>query len=597
MYKEVAITKQGWDNLSPTQQKRYAKEHPTSMFSRALNLVILKNKAREIRADIKDLKLQLTKRISKVKKLKIEQTLKRKKIRLQDINEDIKSLQKLLEKHKQPSSPKSTKPIKPVIEEVKLVETINPVKIDEKPIETINPAIEELKPVEEPTVNKETLNKKDKSVMDYFNAPLPKESDYLTNRWLKVRKNTAIRLEKSAKLDELREKINSYYPEGATEELKQQYRDLADELDDLNNNKKPSDHTYKRYDDNIKNTEETIRKTRAALFNYLDGVLEGKYNASDYNNVRKRVEDLINSVGLDYTVALVNTNKKYPKYWNHLLKHPEDRSKIVPILTLFDEEQIEDEDDYFNDVENQEKFLRTLSPRVHLAAIKNKKYICQTFKELEDKYIPFKILDIKTTGQKRSFANINRVSLCLEANAFNSVQVGDSSERAKYIQERIELTQKLIEEDKERLDVALTTGKGIETQIQRLKEDEKDLKNLLKKEKYKWYTFCPDSVLVQKALLAHEYGHYIYNIASRKYYDRVWKSIGYTYSEVRNSEVKYLMSEYGISNPKEFFAESFCMYHFGHPLPSHIKLMVDSILELAKDAYPDYGYMFEGITD
>ena len=570
IYQEVAITKQGWDNLSPTQQKKYVKEHPTSMFSRALNLVILKNKAREIRADIKDLKLQLTKRISKVKKLKIEQTLKRKKIRLQDINEDIKSLQKLLEKHSKPSSPKPTKPIKPVIEEVK--------------------------PVEEQKAGKET-SKKYKPVMDYFNAPLPKESDYLTNRWLKVRKNNAIRFEKADKLDELREKINSYYPEGAPEELKQQYRDLSDELDGLNNNRKPSDYIYTKYDSNIKNTEETIRKTRAALFNYLDDVLEGNYNASDYNNVKRRVEDLIDSVGLDYTVALVNTNKKYPKYWNHLLKHPEDRSKIVPILTLFDEEQIEDEDDYFNDVENQEKFLRTLSTRVHLGAVKDKKYICQTFKELEDKYIPFKIFDIKTTGQKFSFANISRASLCLSAKSFNSVEVGDSSERAKYNQERIKLKEKLIKDDKERLDVALTTGAFIETQRKRLKEDEKDLEELLEKAKYKWFTFCPDNVLIQKSILAHEYGHYLYNIASRKHYDRVWQYIEHTYREVRNSEVKYLMSEYGISNPKEFFAESFCMYHFGHPLPSHIKLMVDSVLELAKDAYPDYGYMFEGITD
>ena len=44
MIESLAITQSGWDKLTDSQKKKFSKQHPTSKFSRAFNLILLNQK-------------------------------------------------------------------------------------------------------------------------------------------------------------------------------------------------------------------------------------------------------------------------------------------------------------------------------------------------------------------------------------------------------------------------------------------------------------------------------------------------------------------------------------------------------------------------
>lgn len=536
MYIIEAITKQGWDKLTPAEKKKYAKQHPNSNFSRALNLSILRVKAKEISGKIAQLKVDIVKYKSKAKKLQLTQSIKYNTTRLSNIKAEIVRLQKLLA----PSNQGTV------------------VKVPSKP-----------------KVSKEPITK----TKNYDKLPMPVEDDYMDKRWKQSKQKIEKLYELEADEDALRRKhldwTNQHKDVDFTQlpeyqQYHQKLGDLFEECMKLKKSFKPYDNMRYRQMNFIASLEDSNKRVRSNLFKYLDKCMTSQpISPKEFNEIKQQVSQSIDDCGIDYFIALVNTNEDYGDYWDYIEKHPEKRSLMVPIMTLFDEEQVTD-DSEFSTVQQQNEYLATLAPTVHLNSINDKRPICEQFKELESKYVPFRVDEIKTTNQKYSIARINLNTLSLNADSFNNAKLYENETHREFLKGQIKRANDILTDNP---DLLSSERRQVLNKIKALEESLK----------YRWFTFRQQGKLESKYTITHEYGHYLSFIS--RWADSTGNMIQQVYNQVYNSNLKYKLTEYSMSNREEFFAECFNMYHYGEPLPDICKNLVETVIEKAKQAY------------
>lgn len=528
MYIVTSITKHGWDKLTPDEKKKYAKQHPNSDFSKALNLSILRVKTDEIKQKITQIKIDITKCKSRSEKLQLVQSLKYNTTRLSNMKAEINRLQKLL------------------VPSVKLSEQVQT-------------------PVVKPK--------------NYDLLPMPEEDDYMDNRWKRSKQKIEKLYELEADENALHRKhldwLNQHKDVDFTQlpEHRQYYQKLGDLLDktmELKRSFKPYDNTRYRQMNFIASLEDSNKRVRSNLFKYLDKCMTSQpISPKEFNEIKQQVSRSIDDCGIDYFIALVNTNEDYDDYWNYIKKHPEKRSLMVPIMTLFDDEQVPD-DSEFSTVQQQNEYLATLAPTVHLNSINDKRPICEQLKELESKYIPFRVGEIKTTNQKSSNARINLSALTLNADSFNNAKLYEDETYAELLKGQIERANNILTDNP---DLSSSERRQVFNKIKALEESLK----------YRWFTFRQQGKLESKYTITHEYGHYLSFIS--RWADSTGNMIQDAYYQVYNSNLKYQLTEYSMSNREEFFAECFNMYHYGEPLPDICKNLVETVIEKAKQAY------------
>ena len=536
MYIIEAITKQGWDKLTPAEKKKYAKQHPNSNFSRALNLSILKVKAKEIRSKIAQLKVDIVKYKSKSKKLQLTQSIKYNTTRLSNIKAEIVRLQKLLAPSNQGTVVKT--PPKPKVSKEPVVKAKN-----------------------------------------YDLLPLPSEDDYMDKRWKQSKQKIEKLYELEAEEDALRRQHLKWVNEHVDVDFTQlpEYKQYHQKLGDVFGKRMELKKTFKPYDSMryrqmhcIHGLLEANKQVRSNLFKYLDRCMTSQpISPKEFNEIKQQVSQSIDDCGIDYFIALVNTNEDYGDYWDYIEKHPEKRSLMVPIMTLFDEEQVKDTSE-FSTEEQQNEYLATLADTVHLNSINDKRPICEQFKELESKYVPFRVSEIKTTNQKYSIARINLNTLALNASSFNNAKLYENETSRDFLKVQIERGNAVLQDNP---DLSASERRQV---LNKIKNCEESLK-------YRWFTFRQEGKLESKYTITHEYGHYLSYIS--RWAGITGDMIQHVYNQVYDSDLKYKLTEYSMSNREEFFAECFNMYHWGEPLPDICKNLVETIIEKAKQAY------------
>jgi hypothetical protein len=93
MFKEQAISQRQWDEMKQSEKKAFSKQHPNSKFAKAFQLAIYKTKKSKLSKEIRELKVGLTKRISKSRKELLTKSIKSKQTKLKNLNTLIKELE------------------------------------------------------------------------------------------------------------------------------------------------------------------------------------------------------------------------------------------------------------------------------------------------------------------------------------------------------------------------------------------------------------------------------------------------------------------------------------------------------------------------
>lgn len=112
MFKEQAISQRQWDEMKQSEKKAFSKQHPSSKFAKAFQLAIYKTKKSKLSKEIRELKVDLTKRISKSRKELLTKSIKSKQTKLKNLNTLIKELEGVNTVKTAPKSAAST--IKPI---------------------------------------------------------------------------------------------------------------------------------------------------------------------------------------------------------------------------------------------------------------------------------------------------------------------------------------------------------------------------------------------------------------------------------------------------------------------------------------------------
>ena len=528
MIESLAITQSGWDKLTDSQKKKFSKQHPTSKFSRAFNLILLKNKARKLRAKIKDLKIQSTKRISKAKKIVVLKSIKSNTTRFKNLKEEIKDLEALLR-----------------------TKTVEVNKVEKPKIEKSNPSV--IKPV--------------KKVINYDDLPLPQPKNYKTKRWLEAEKFAdkyrSLQLE-----DELLSGAQSNLDPNSSDWrlVKDRRNEIFDLLYDMNKQRKK----YLKYLDynNHISSESLVKTRRKEFYTYLDKVLDGSATGEDLNKTYRNVKEAIDRLGIDYWIALVNTNKDYPKYWEILEDKPELAPKIVPVLTLFDEEQIK-VNTKFETKDEQNKFLDSVCSEYHLSNFSRKQELCQYLDDLSNRFIPFYIPKIETSKHyKKIYADIGANTLRLSALSKDYLAY-DNSQREKDLN--------LIKEVEQ--DVQRELSEGNHTKANQYK---RILKKLLEDVKYCCWTYGKDGESKFKYTMSHEFGHYLHSVARILDRNIQTRYINESYQRAIDTGDIYNIGQYASTNHLEFFAECFSRYANGGELPHYCRIMIEEALNTVK---------------
>lgn len=127
MFKEQAISQRQWDEMKQSEKKAFSKQHPNSKFAKAFQLAVYKAKKSKLSKEIRELKVDLTKRISKSRKELLTKSIKSKQTKLKNLNTLIKELEGM-------NSVRTVKAVK-TVETVKTTpkssaSTIRPVRTD-----------------------------------------------------------------------------------------------------------------------------------------------------------------------------------------------------------------------------------------------------------------------------------------------------------------------------------------------------------------------------------------------------------------------------------------------------------------------------------
>lgn len=112
MFKEQAISQRQWDEMKQAEKKVFSKQHPNSKFAKAFQLAVYKTKKSKLSKEIRELKVDLTKRISKSRKELLTKSIKSKQTKLKSLNTLIKELEGVNTVKTAPKSSAST--IRPV---------------------------------------------------------------------------------------------------------------------------------------------------------------------------------------------------------------------------------------------------------------------------------------------------------------------------------------------------------------------------------------------------------------------------------------------------------------------------------------------------
>lgn len=197
--------------------------------------------------------------------------------------------------------------------------------------------------------------------------------------------------------------------------------------------------------------------------------------------------------------------------------------------------------------------------------------INRTLTELIQLYPTKPLKELKTNNRlKRAAARAN----------FQQIEINPNAQKESTEEIRNILTERLKEYKKARETASYKIQKQYDKAIKQIEES------------LRYERFSVSSDLGRQATIIHEYGHVIADqyfgqinsmLANPNRYSengvKMNKLVQDAYNKAKNSDDKYKISEYALSDKEEFFAECFAMYHLKQELPDYIEDMMKEVLK------------------
>lgn len=197
--------------------------------------------------------------------------------------------------------------------------------------------------------------------------------------------------------------------------------------------------------------------------------------------------------------------------------------------------------------------------------------INQTLTELTQLYPTKPLKELKTNNRlKRAAARAN----------FQQIEINPNAQKESTEEIRNILTERLKEYKKARETATYKMQKQYDKAIKQIEES------------LRYERFSVSSDLGRQVTIIHEYGHVVADqyfgqinsmLANPNRYSedgvKMNKLVQDAYNKAKNSDDKYKISEYALSDKEEFFAECFAMYHLKQELPDYIEDMMKEVLK------------------
>jgi vacuolar-type H+-ATPase subunit I/STV1 len=197
--------------------------------------------------------------------------------------------------------------------------------------------------------------------------------------------------------------------------------------------------------------------------------------------------------------------------------------------------------------------------------------INQTLTELTQLYPTKPLKELKTNNRlKRAAARAN----------FQQIEINPNAQKESTEEIRNILTERLKEYKKARETASYKMQKQYDKAIKQIEES------------LRYERFSVSSDLGRQVTIIHEYGHVVADqyfgqinsmLANPNRYSedgvKMNKLVQDAYNKAKNSDDKYKISEYALSDKEEFFAECFAMYHLKQELPDYIEDMMKEVLK------------------
>lgn len=197
--------------------------------------------------------------------------------------------------------------------------------------------------------------------------------------------------------------------------------------------------------------------------------------------------------------------------------------------------------------------------------------INRTLTELTQLYPTKPLKELKTNNRlKRAAARAN----------FQQIEINPNAQKESTEEIRNIFTERLKEYKKARETASYKMQKQYDKAIKQIEES------------LRYERFSVSSDLGRQVTIIHEYGHVIADqyfgqinsmLANPNRYSedgvKMNKLVQDAYNKAKNSDDKYKISEYALSDKEEFFAECFAMYHLKQELPDYIEDMMKEVLK------------------
>lgn len=246
-----------------------------------------------------------------------------------------------------------------------------------------------------------------------------------------------------------------------------------------------------------------------------------------------------------------------PDAVDELIKPQEEKPKFEPASTI----------------EEAEQYASRLATDVSYRGltVDSANAINRTLTELTQLYPTKPLKELKTNNRlKRAAARAN----------FQQIEINPNARKESTEEIRNIFTERLKEYKKARETASYKMQKQYDKAIKQIEES------------LRYERFSVSSDLGRQVTIIHEYGHVIADqyfgqlnsmLANPNRYSedgiKMNKLVQDAYNKAKNSDDKYKISEYALSDKEEFFAECFAMYHLKQELPDYIEDMMKEVLK------------------
>lgn len=313
---------------------------------------------------------------------------------------------------------------------------------------------------------------------------------------------------------------------------------------------------------------------RCTLIGEVEGV---DYNLSDVSQRDSKLGDMTYEEWKEEKRKQDNAEPPAPKPEPKAEDKPAEVEVPAPTVENPDavDETIPQRDEFkpASTIEEAEQYASRLATDVSYRGltVDSANAINRTLTELTQLYPTKPLKELKTNNRlKRAAARAN----------FQQIEINPNAQKESTEEIRNIFTERLKEYKKARETASYKMQKQYDKAIKQIEES------------LRYERFSVSSDLGRQVTIIHEYGHVIADqyfgqinsmLANPNRYSedgvKMNKLVQDAYNKAKNSDDKYKISEYALSDKEEFFAECFAMYHLKQELPDYIEDMMKEVLK------------------